>query len=69
MAILNSNQITCENENTETLMKEIYRINPSIKFSTVGDYITEKEALLLYNVILKNPSQNKNVVYIPILSM
>lgn len=69
MAISNTNQITCENENAETLVKEIYRINPNVKFSTIGDYITEKEALLLYNVILKNPSQNKNVVYIPVLSM
>ena len=65
----NTNQIICENENTKSLIKEIYRINPSIKFNTIGDYITEKEALLLYNLVLKNPNQNKNVVYIPVLSM
>ena len=69
MTISNTNQITCENENTEILVKEIYRMNPSIKFGTVGDYITEKEALLLYNIVLKNPNQNKNVVYIPVFSM
>ena len=57
MAILN-----CENENTETIIKEIYRINHN-------DCITEKEALLLYNVALKNPNQDKNVVYVAILSM
>lgn len=65
----NINQIICENKNTKTLVKEIYRINPSIKFSTIGDCITEKEALLLYNIALKNPTQNKNVIYVPILSM
>lgn len=64
MAILNY-----ENENTETIVKEIYRINPNIRFNTIGDYITEKEALLLYNVALKNPNQDKNVVYVPVLSM
>lgn len=70
MTMENSDLIKCENNKTKRLMNEIYRINPNVKFNIVGDYISEKEALLLYQSVLKNSkNQNSNVVYIPIFHM
>lgn len=70
MRIEKSNLIRCENENTENLINEIYRINPNVKFNIVGDYITEKEALLLYQSVLRNSNnKNSNMVYIPVFHM
>ena len=54
MTVEKSDLIKCENKKTELLINEIYRINPNAKFNIIGDYITEKEALLLYNAVLKN---------------
>lgn len=71
MTIEKSGLIKCENKKTELLINEIYRINPNTKFNIVGDYITEKKALLLYNAVLKNNknTMQNNVVYIPIFKM
>lgn len=70
MMVEKSNYIKCENKNTENLINEIYRINPNIKFNIIGEYITEKEALLLYQSVLKNSNnKNSNMVYIPVFKM
>jgi len=70
MSVEKSNLIRCENENTKNLINEIYRINPNVKFNIIGEYITEKEALLLYQSVLKNSNnKNSNMIYIPVLHM
>lgn len=63
-------QLQYENSNTENLINEIYRINPNVRFTTFGNIISEKEAMMLYSAVLKNSNnKNTNLVYIPILSM
>ena len=70
MSVEKSNLIRCENENTKNIINEIYRINPNVKFNIIGEYITEKEALLLYQSVLRNSkNKNSNMVYIPVLHM
>lgn len=67
---MNTNQLQYENTNTENLINEVYRINPNIKFTTFGNVISEKEAIMLYRAVLKNSNnKNTNLVYIPVLSM
>lgn len=67
---MNTNQLQYENNNTENLINEVYRINPNVKFNTFGNVISEKEATLLYRAVLKNShNKNTNLVYIPVLSM
>mgnify|MGYP000391665919 FL=1 len=67
---MNTNQLQYENSNAENLINEIYRINPNIKFTTFGNVISEKEAMMLYRAVLKNShNKNTNLVYIPVLSM
>ena len=54
----------------QNLINEVYRINPNIKFTTFGNVISEKEAMMLYRAVLKNShNKNTNLVYIPVLSM
>ena len=67
---MNINQLQYENSNTKNLINEVYRINPNIKFTTFGDVISEKEAMMLYRAVLKHShNKNTNLVYIPILSI
>ena len=67
---MNTNQLQYENSNAENLINEIYSINPNIKFTTFGNVISEKEAMMLYRAVLKNShNKNTNLVYIPVLSM
>lgn len=67
---MNANQLQYENINTKNLINEVYRINPNIKFTTFGNVISEKEAMMLYRAVLKNSNdKNTNLVYIPVLSM
>lgn len=67
---MNTNQLKYENSNTKNLINEVYRINPNIKFTTFGNVISEKEAMMLYRAVLKNShNKNTNLVYIPIISM
>ena len=67
---MNTNQLQYENSNTKNLINEFYRINPNIRFSTFGNVISEKEAMMLYRAVLKNShNKNTNLVYIPVLSM
>lgn len=67
---MNTNQFQYENSNTENLINEIYRINSNIRFTTFGNIISEKEAMMLYRAVLKNShNKNTNLVYIPVLSM
>ena len=67
---MNANQLQYENSNTENLINEIYRINPNVKFTTFGNVISEKEAMMLYRAVLKNShNKNTNLVYVPIISM
>ena len=67
---MNANQLQYENNNTENLINEIYRINPNVKFNTFGNVISEKEAIMLYRAVLKNNNnKNTNLVYIPIFRM
>jgi hypothetical protein len=67
---MNTNQLQYENSNAENLINEIYRINPNVKFNTFGNVISEKEAMMLYRAVLKNiHNKNKNLVYIPVISM
>ena len=67
---LNANQLQYENSNTKNLINEIYHINPNVKFTTFGNVISEKEAMMLYRAVLKNSNnKNTNLVYIPVISM
>lgn len=67
---MNTNQLQYENSNTENLINEVYRINPNIKFTTFGNVISEKEAIILYRVALKNKdNKNTNLVYVPVLNI
>lgn len=67
---MNTNQLQYENSNTKNLINEIYRINPDVKFNTLRNVISEKEAMMLYRAVLKNShNKNTNLVYIPVLSM
>ena len=67
---MNTNQLQYENSNTKNLINEVYRINQNIKFTTFGNVISEKEAMMLYRVVLKNSNnKNANLVYIPVISM
>lgn len=68
---MNINQLQYENSNTKNLINEVYRINPNVRFTTFGNVISEKEAMMLYRAVLKNSNNNKNtnLVYIPVLSM
>lgn len=54
MKISELDQVMCENRNAELLIQEVYRINPSIKFTILDDMITEHEALVLYNTLCNN---------------
>lgn len=64
------NQLQYENDNTKNLINEIYHINPHIKFTTFGNVISEKEAIVLYRVALKNKdNKNTNLVYVPVLNI
>ena len=67
---MNRNQLQYENTNTENLINEVYRINPNIKFTTFGNVISEKEAIMLYRAVLKNSNnKNANLVYVPVLNI
>ena len=67
---MNANQIQYENSNTKNLINEIYHINPNVKFTTFGNVVSEKEAMMLYRAVLKNSNnKNANLVYIPVISM
>lgn len=67
---MNKNQLQYENSNTENLINEVYRINPNIKFTTFGNIISEKEAIMLYRVALKNKdNKNTNLVYVPVFNI
>lgn len=67
---MNTNQLQYENSNAENLINEVYRINPNIKFTTFGNVISEKEAIMLYRVALKNKdNKNTNLVYVPVLNI
>lgn len=67
---MNTNQLQYENNNAKNLINEVYRINPNIKFTTFGNIISEKEAIMLYRVALKNKdNKNTNLVYVPVLNI
>lgn len=67
---MNTNQLQYENSNAENLINEVYRINPNIKFTTFGNVMSEKEAIMLYRVALKNKdNKNTNLVYVPVLNI
>lgn len=67
---MNANQLQYENSNTKNLINEIYHINPNVKFTTFGNVVSEKEAMMLYRAVLKNSNnKNANLVYIPVISM
>ena len=67
---MNTNQLQYENINAKNLINEVYRINPDIKFNTFGNVISEKEAIMLYRVALKNKdNKNTNLVYVPVLNI
>lgn len=68
MMIVNGKNIMCENRDTELLLEEIVRMDPNIRFNILGDEMTEKEALLLYKSVLKNKGDEKNVIYVPVLT-
>ena len=52
---MNTNQLQYENSNTKNLINEIYRINPNVRFTTFGNVISEKEAMMLYRAVLRIP--------------
>ena len=58
---MNTNQIQYENSNTENLINEIYRINPNVRFTTFGNVISEKEAIMLYRAVV-NCNQAKDLL-------
>lgn len=58
---MNTNQLQYENSNTKNLINEVYRINPNIKFTTFGDVISEKEAMMLYRAVV-NCNQAKDLL-------
>lgn len=67
---MNINQLQYENSNTKNLINEVYRINPNVRFNTLWNVISEKEAMMLYRAVLKNSNnKNANLVYIPIFRM
>lgn len=55
------NQLQYENSNTKNLINEIYRINPNVKFTTFGNVISEKEAIMLYRAVV-NCNQAKDLL-------
>lgn len=64
MKISELDQVMCENQNAELLVQEVYRINPSIKFTILDDMITEHEALVLYNTLSDTPTAKARWVLI-----
>lgn len=58
---MNTNQLQYENSNTKNLINEIYRINPNVKFTTFGNVISEKEAMMLYRAVV-NCNQAKDLL-------
>ncbi len=58
---MNTNQLQYENSNTKNLINEIYRINPNVKFTTFGNVISEKEAIMLYRAVV-NCNQAKDLL-------
>ena len=64
MIISELDQVMCENRNAELLIQEVYRINPSIKFTILDDMITEYEALVLYNTLSDTPTAKARWVLI-----
>lgn len=58
---MNTNQLQYENSNTENLINEIYRINPNVRFTTFGNVISEKEAIMLYRAVV-NCNQAKDLL-------
>lgn len=67
--IINKNSIAmCENRNTELLLEGIFRMNPDITFTVVGNVITEHEALALYNAVEthKSPCDGQKTIYVPV---
>ena len=58
---MNTNQLQYENINTKNLINEIYRINPNVKFTTFGNVISEKEAIMLYRAVV-NCNQAKDLL-------
>jgi hypothetical protein len=54
-------QLQYENSNTKNLINEIYRINPNIRFTTFGNVISEKEAMMLYRAVV-NCNQAKDLL-------
>lgn len=58
---MNTNQLQYENSNTKNLINEIYRINPNVRFTTFGNVISEKEAIMLYRAVV-NCNQAKDLL-------
>lgn len=54
-------QLQYGNSNTKNLINEIYRINPNIRFTTFGNVISEKEAMMLYRAVV-NCNQAKDLL-------
>ena len=68
MIIFEVDQVMCENRNAELLVQEVYRINPSIKFTILDDMITEHEALVLYNTLCNNNAIGRNQTLVPVFN-
>ena len=68
MIISELDQVMCENRNAELLIQEVYRINPSIKFTILDDMITEHEALVLYNTLCNNNAIGRNQTLVPVFN-
>lgn len=58
---MNTNQLQYENNNTKNLINEVYRINPNVRFTTFGNVISEKEAMMLYRAVV-NCNQAKDLL-------
>ena len=58
---MNINQLQYENSNTKNLINEVYRINPNVRFTTFGNVISEKEAIMLYRAVV-NCNQAKDLL-------
>ncbi len=67
MTINNTMQPIYENRNAELLIADIWNKNPNISFNILGDEITEREALLLYEAVQESSMDQREVVYVPSL--
>lgn len=73
MLITKHNCTICENRNTELLLQDIFQRYPNIMFYSIGEEITEKEALVLYLVIQHNENKSmeptEDVIYTPLITL